>query len=56
MWGENEINVDNDYKSGGTAMVAFRQIARRVIQQEIDDLGKWSWMAFKGTYNKGILI
>ena len=23
VWGANEINVGNDYKPGGTAMVAF---------------------------------
>ena len=34
VWGANEINVGNDYKPGGTAMVAFGKTARRVIQQQ----------------------
>ena len=37
--GASEFNVGNDYKPGGTAMVSFRKTERRVIQQEIDDLG-----------------
>ena len=56
VWGFSEINVGNDYKPGGTAMVAFGKTVRRVIQQGIDDLGRWSWMAFEGADNKVILI
>ena len=32
VWGASEINVRNDYKPGGTAMVVFKKIARRIIQ------------------------
>ena len=56
MWGASEINVGNDYKPGSTAIVAFGKTARRLIQQEIDNLGKWFLMAFKGDDNKVILI
>ena len=56
VWGASEINVGNDYKPGGTAIVAFGKTARKVIKQGIDDLGRWSWMAFKETDNKVILI
>ena len=56
MWGASEINVGNDYKPGGTAMVAFGKTGRRVIKPGIDDLGRWSWMAFEGADNKVILI
>ena len=56
VWGASEINIGNDYKPGGTAMAAFGKIIRRVIQQGIDDLGRWSWIAFKGEDNKVILI
>ena len=55
-WGASEIIVDNDYKPGGTAIVAFGKTTRRVIQHGIDDLGRWSWMAFEGEDNKVILI
>ena len=41
VWGEIEINVGNDYKSGCTAMIVFGKTKRRVIQQGIDDLGSW---------------
>ena len=37
-------------------MVAFRKTTRKVIQQGIDDLGRWSWMTFKGEEHKVILI
>ena len=56
VWGASEINVGNDYKPGGTAMVAFGKTAKRVFKQGIDDLGRWSWMAFEGVDNKVILI
>ena len=56
VWGASEINVGNDYKPGGTAIVAFGKTTRRVIQQGIDDLGRWSWMAFKEEDNKVILV
>ena len=36
-------------------MVAFKKIVRRAIQQRIDDLGRWSWMAFEGEDNEVIL-
>ena len=55
MWGASEINIGNDYKPGGTAMVAFGKTARRGINQGINDLGRWSWMAFEGADNKVIL-
>ena len=55
-WGANEINVSNNYKPGGTAMVAFGKTARRVIHQGIDNLGRRSWTAFEGEDNKVILI
>ena len=55
VWGASGINVGSDYKPGGTAVVAFRKTAIRVIQQGIDDLGRWSWMAFEGE-DKVILI
>ena len=54
VWGASEINIGNDYKPGGTAMVAFGKTARRVIQQSFDDLDRWSWMAFEGEDNKVI--
>ena len=56
MWGASEINVGSYYKPGGTAVVAFRKVTRRVIKQVIGDLGRWSWMAFEGGDNKVILI
>ena len=56
MWGFSEINVGNEYKPGGTAIVAVGKTTRRVIKQGIDDLGRWSWMAFEGADNKVILI
>ena len=56
VWGTSEINIGNDCKPGSTAMVAFRKTARRVTQQRIDDLGRWSWMAFKEKTIKVILI
>ena len=56
IWGASELNVGNDYKSGCTLMVDFGKTVRRVIQKGIDDLGRWSWMAFKGEDNKVILI
>ena len=56
VWGASRIDVGSEYKPGGTAVVAFRKIARRVIQQGIDDLGRWSWMAFEGEDNRVILI
>ena len=37
-------------------MVASGKTSRRKIQQGIDDLGRWSWMVFKGEDNKVILI
>ena len=46
VWDASRINIDSEYKPGGTAGVAFRKTARRVIQQGIDNLGRWSWMAF----------
>ena len=52
MWGSSVINVGNEYKPGGTAIVAFGKTARRVIKQGIDDLGRWSWMAFEGADKK----
>ena len=54
--GASEINVGNDYKPGCTAIVAFGKTARRVIQQGIDDLGRWFWMAFEREDNKVMLI
>ena len=42
VWGVSEINVGNEYKPSGTAMVAFGKTARKVIKQGIDDLGWWS--------------
>ena len=42
VWGSSTVNVGNDYKPGGTAIVAFGKTARRVIKQGIDDLGRWS--------------
>ena len=39
IWSTSELNVGNYYKHGGMAMVYFGKTARRVIQQEIDDLG-----------------
>ena len=56
VWGSSAINVGNEYKPGGTAIVAFGKTARRVIKQGIDDLGRWSWMAFEGADNKVILV
>ena len=56
MWGASRINVGSEYKPGDTAVVAFGKIARRVIQQGVDDLGRWSWMAFEMEDNKLILI
>ena len=56
VWGASRIIVGSDYKPGGTAVVAFGKTARRVIQQRIDDLGRWSWMAFEGEDNKVILV
>ena len=56
VWGAIGINVGNNYKPGGTAMVAFGKTARGVIQQGIDDLGRWSWIAFEEEDNKMILI
>ena len=46
MWDASRINVGSKYKPGGTAVVTFGKTARRVIQQGIDNLGRWSWMAF----------
>ena len=37
-------------------MVAFRKIARRIIQHRFDDLGRWSRMSFEGEDNKVISI
>ena len=56
VWGASEINVVNDYKPGVTAMVEFGKTTRRVIQQGINDLGRWPWMVFRGKDNKVILI
>ena len=56
VWGASRINVGSDYKPGGTAVAAFGKTARRVIQQRIDNLGRWSWMAFEGEDNKVILV
>ena len=33
VWGVNKIDVGNDYKPGGTAIIAFGKTARRVTQQ-----------------------
>ena len=41
MWGASRINVGSEHKPGGTVVVAFGKIARRVIQQGIDVLGRW---------------
>ena len=46
----------NDYIPSGTAVIAFEKKMRRVIQQDIDDLGRWCWMAFEGKDNKVTLI
>ena len=35
VWGASEIKDENDYKPGGTAIVAFGKTARRVIHQGI---------------------
>ena len=40
VWGASKINVGNNYKPGGIAMVAFGKTARRVIPQGIDDLSR----------------
>ena len=56
MWDTSRINVGSEYKPDGTAVVAFRKTARMVIQQGIDDLGRWSWMAFEGEDNRVLLI
>ena len=56
VWGASRIDVGSEYKPGGTAVVAFGKIARRVIQQGIDDLGRWSWMVFEGEDNRVILV
>ena len=32
VWGASEINVGNDYKPGGTAVIAFSKIVKRAIQ------------------------
>ena len=56
VWDESGINVGSDYKPGSTAVVAFGKKTRRMIQQGIDDLGRWSWIVFKGEDNKVILI
>ena len=56
MWGASRIDVCSEYKPGGTVVVAFGKTARRVIQQGIDDLGRWSWMVFEGEDNKVILV
>ena len=56
VWGSSTVNVGNDYKPGGTAIVAFGKTARRVIKQGIDDLGRWSWMALEVADNTVILV
>ena len=56
MWGASKIDVGSEYKPGGTGIVAFEKTARRVIQQGMDALGRWSWMAFEGEDNKVILV
>ena len=56
MWGASTIDVGSEYKPGGTGIVAFGKTARRVIQQGMDTLGRWSWMAFEGEDNKVILV
>ena len=55
VWDVSIINVDSDYNPGGTAVVAFGKTTRRVIQQKLDNLGRWPWIAFKGEDNKVIL-
>ena len=56
VWVASKINVGRNYKPGGTVMVAFEKQAKRVIQQGIDDFGRWSWVAFVGEDNRVILI
>ena len=56
VWGARKINVESDYKPGGTGIVAFRKTTRKIIQQEFDELGRCSWMSFEGKDNKVILI
>ena len=54
--GSSRIDVGSEYKPGGTSIVAFEKTARRVIEQGMDELGRWSWMAFEGEDNKVILV
>ena len=56
VWGASRIDVDSEYKPGATVVVAFAKIARRVIQQGIEDLGRWLWTAFEGEDNRVILV
>ena len=56
MWGSNRIEVGIEYKPGCTGIIAFGKTARRVIQQGVDALGRWSWMAFEGEDKKVILV
>ena len=56
VWGASRIDVGSEYKPGGTGIVAFGKTARRVIQQGMDELGRWSWMAFEGEDNKVTLV
>ena len=56
VWGSSTIDVGSEYKPGGASIVAFGKTARRVVQQRMDALCRWSWMAFEGADNKVISV
>ena len=56
VWSASTWNVPTDYKPGGTGIITFGKTARRIINQGIDDLGRWSWMIYKREANIVVFV